>query len=467
MDSSLLFACRRVAAHRAIALAVMAAFASPVAAQSAAPASVSAAVTAPSPAAAPVSAAAPDASPRFTYIDAHDAEIRLQALVDLAAARSALVAAGEREAAASRSDADETRGARFPQVGVTARAAFAGAETPWLGNGRQTAAGVNAALPVLDFGRQSALEDWRKRLAEAAQLGADATREAVALEAVSTALERERLRAQAGVQRQYAARMAAIAARIEEIVATDRGRASELVQARKTQLQADIARETALAGARQIEARLKKLLGSDLALAEGIAPALIGAPDFEQFSADARDTREIRQLRAQADAADHYSDAVRAGQLPQVSLTAAKSIGRNGELNAGSWIAGVQLSYTLFSGQSDVAARRAALSRVLAAQERTSEAIASRQAQLLEAFDVLAASFERARAYGEVLRASDEVREATFRQWAELGRRSLFDVMSAEGDHYALRGAYLNALYDGYVANARLRSLGPGLVRGR
>jgi adhesin transport system outer membrane protein len=41
----------------------------------------------------------------------------------------------------------------------------------------------------------------------------------------------------------------------------------------------------------------------------------------------------------------------------------------------------------------------------------------------------------------------------------------LFDVMSAEGDHFNLRVMYVNALHDGYQANAQLRSIGGGLVQ--
>jgi adhesin transport system outer membrane protein len=45
-----------------------------------------------------------------------------------------------------------------------------------------------------------------------------------------------------------------------------------------------------------------------------------------------------------------------------------------------------------------------------------------------------------------------------------LGKRSLFDLMSAESDHFNLRVAYVNALHDGVIASAQLRSLGSGLV---
>ena len=63
-----------------------------------------------------------------------------------------------------------------------------------------------------------------------------------------------------------------------------------------------------------------------------------------------------------------------------------------------------------------------------------------------------------------VLRDSERLRDATLQQWQQLGRRSLFDVMSAESDHFNLRIAYVNALHDGYQASAQLRSLGSGLT---
>ena len=62
-----------------------------------------------------------------------------------------------------------------------------------------------------------------------------------------------------------------------------------------------------------------------------------------------------------------------------------------------------------------------------------------------------------------MVRNSDRVRGFTLQQWQQLGRRSLFDVMSAESEHYNLRVAYVNALHDGQQASALLRSLGLGI----
>ena len=73
-------------------------------------------------------------------------------------------------------------------------------------------------------------------------------------------------------------------------------------------------------------------------------------------------------------------------------------------------------------------------------------------------------AIDRARRVGAVLRDSEQVRNFTLQQWQQLGRRSLFDVMGAESDHFNLRISYVNALHDGQQLNANLLSLGRGVT---
>jgi adhesin transport system outer membrane protein len=331
-------------------------------------------------------------------------------------------------------------------------------------NGKQTSLALNVGAPLVDFGRTSHLIDWRERLADVAQMGFASTREQVVLDAVSTALERNRYRLQAQVYQQYARKMSCLVNVLEQIVAEDKGRASELIQARKTQLQAEISRDTAIAQVRQIESRLRKLVGNDFQPGDGITVPLMPVPDLLDITRQLLDNSEIRQLHMQADALDSYAKAVSAGQKPQLNWLISKTAGRAGTVDSGSWTAGVTLSYTIFNGYSDQAAMRAALKRAEAAREREAELVNTRQAKAVEIYDAASSAFTRAKSYSVVLRDSDRVRDNTFRQWSELGRRSLFDVMSAESDHYNLRIAYVNALHDGYEANAQLRSLGKGLA---
>jgi outer membrane protein, adhesin transport system len=55
------------------------------------------------------------------------------------------------------------------------------------------------------------------------------------------------------------------------------------------------------------------------------------------------------------------------------------------------------------------------------------------------------------------------LRNATLQQWQQLGRRSLFDVIGAESEHYGLRLSYVNALHDTQQLNANLLALGRGI----
>lgn len=397
-------------------------------------------------------------------LQADDPVTQLQAVVREASRRSAEVSAAQLEAQAAGSDLDEAKGARYPQVAVSGRAGRGASDIDLPTNGKQTSLALNVGSPLVDFGRTSYTIDWRARLADVAQLGLASTREQVVLDAVSTALERNRYRLQAQVYQQYARKMSCLVNVLEQIVAEDKGRASELVQARKTQLQAEISRDTAIAQTRQIEARLRKMIGNDFQPGDGITVPLMPVPDLLQITRELLDNSDIKQLQSQADALDSYAKAVSAGQKPQLNWLISKTAGRSGSVNAGSWTAGVSLSYTIFNGFSDQAAMSAALKRADAAREREAELLSTRQAKAVEVHDAAASAFTRAKSYAVVLRDSDRVRDNTFRQWSELGRRSLFDVMSAESDHYNLRIAYVNALHDGYEANAQLRSLGKGLV---
>ena len=73
-------------------------------------------------------------------------------------------------------------------------------------------------------------------------------------------------------------------------------------------------------------------------------------------------------------------------------------------------------------------------------------------------------AFDRLKRVGLVLRGSDRLRNFTLQQWQQLGKRSLFDVIAAESDHYNLRLQHVNALHEGQQMNAMLISLSAGLT---
>lgn len=394
-------------------------------------------------------------------------QAQLQLIAREAAKRSALVGAAKLLADAAAYDIEETRGATLPQISMngTLGPAYSRYAGETLKKGSQITGTLNASGVIYDGGRLNALTQYRREMAGAAQYGLQATREQVVLEAVSTALERNRYRTQAKVYQQYARKMSCLVEALEQIVEVDRGRASELVQARKTQAQAELARDNALTTSRQVEIRLRKLVGDQANIGEGIAGPLTQTMEAGEIIRLLEQSNEMQQMRLQAEGAMRYAESVEAGQKPQVSWVANSTGGVQGDTKSLAVQGGLSVSYNLFNGGSDKAASAAAARRAEAARRQYEETLNTKTSRAFEVQELASGAFDRARRYVDVLKDSERVRNSTFQQWSQLGKRSLFDVMSAEGDHFNLRVAYVNALHDGYQANAQLRSMGGGLMR--
>lgn len=404
--------------------------------------------------------------PAFAQPPLMDPQLQLQTLAREAVRRSAQIGAVKLLVEAAQYDVDETRGAGLPQMtvnGMVGPGTSRYSNVDW-NHGLYASASVNVSGLLYDGGRNKQLTQWRRELAGAAKFSLQTAREQVVLEAVSTAVERNRYRLQAQVFQQYVRKMGCLVDALEQIVSEDRGRASELVQARKTQAQAELQRDNALAISRQIEIRLRKLIGDQVPPSDGISSPLTLTQDVGEVLRLAEQNTELRQLRAQADASQRYAEAVDAGQKPQVNWVVSSTGSNTGDTKALTAQAGLSFSYSVLNGGSAKAAAAAAAKRADSARQQYDEYMNTRVARIAEVHDSAISSFDRAKRYVEVLKDSDRVRSYTFQQWSQLGRRSLFDVMSAEGDHFNLRIAYVNALHDGYQANAQLRSMGAGLT---
>ena len=319
---------------------------------------------------------------------------------------------------------------------------------------------------LYDGGRSDRLVDWRTQIAEAARLGQLNLQEQLALNTVALSLERSRYRMQAQVWGHYVRKMGCLVDALEQIVAADKGRLSELVQVQKSLQQAELSQVQSVSAARQIEVRLRRLVGDGLPGNEGMSSILLAVPDLPTLQAQAERSTEIAQLDAQAAAMAEYARAVQASGKPQLSW----SVGANQSLNLGGTAgrasglnAGVTFNMPLIT-PGLAASTDAARKRAQAATLQRADALESRLARLAETHEQAVSAFDRVRRTGEVLRDSERVRNFTLQQWQQLGRRSLFDVMGAESDHYNLRVAYVNALHDGQQMNTILVSLGQGLI---
>ncbi|NUP86587.1 MAG: TolC family protein, partial [Burkholderiaceae bacterium] len=121
------------------------------------------------------------------------------------------------------------------------------------------------------------------------------------------------------------------------------------------------------------------------------------------------------------------------------------------------------LNVPLWSPGSHAAAD-AALKRALAAQRAGDDALEVRRHRVTDLHDQARTALERERLTAAVVRDSAQLYGYTLQQWQQLGRRSLFDVMAAESDHFGLRIAQENARHDAQQLNANLHALGGGLL---
>lgn len=412
----------------------------------------------------PSEGAAP-AEPPVPVVAEGDLASALRPLAQRAASRSNELGAARLLAEAAQYDLRETEAGRMPQVGLTGNLGGSGGRVG--GQTRDTAhvasLGVSVSGRVYDWGRLDQLSAWRRALADSARISSTLAREQVMLSALVAVADLARYRAHAQVYGRYVQSLDCLVSSLEQIVAVDRGRGSELLQARKTRAQAELARDVALAQVRQIGLRLDKLLGPGHE--GGLSSPMVArwVPDRERVMQVIADAPELQQLRAQVEAAERYAASIEAGRKPQFFWSVNGADAQQGDTRATSWQAGVGVSYSLYSGRADESALLASLRRAQAAREQHEGVLATRRAQAAELHDAASTAFGRADQYALILRDSEQVRRATIQQWAQLGRRSLFDVMSAESEHFNLQVAQVNALYDGFLSTLQLQALGPGL----
>ncbi len=395
---------------------------------------------------------------------ASESRTTLLALVRSAIHHSNAVGAARLLAEAAAIDIDEERSARLPQVTLNGSAGGldAGAPNTASTHGGQYQGSVSAGGPIFDFGRIEALSTWRTHLAEAARLGEISAQEQVALQTVSLALDRSRFVVEAQVYDQYAKKMACLVGALQDIVSADRGRMSELVQARKTQQQAELMRDQTLSQKRLTEVRLRRFVGDELPPADGLTPVLIDTPSLPDLVTIAARTTDIVALDEQANAQDAYVRAILDGQKPQIGwlIAATKSAGAGPSRQVSG---AITLSVPLFNPAINYTTS-AARKRAEAARLQREDALEERKERLAEVHEQAEHAMDRARHVVEILHNSEKVRESTLEQWQALGRRSLFDVMAAEGDHYSTRVQYVDAIFDTQQSNALLWSLGLGLA---
>jgi len=390
----------------------------------------------------------------------------LSRLVREAVARSAEVAGQIGSSRAYRQDQRQAEAGSAPQLGLSGSAVWGRSRNDLYGGSDASQAGLGLTLsaPLYDGGRVRAEAGYYQGLAEAGELGVVAVREQVALETLLGAIERRRQQRLLAVWDRQVARMQCLVHQIGQIVELDRGRGSERVQAGKSLRQAELSRAETGAQLRQSEVRLQRLAG--------VSPAQADLPDMlpDDLPDDAlplealAETPELRQLQRQAEALDRYVEALQAAQAPQLRWQVGATQARQPGLGSANWNAGVVLNMTLADGGAAVAGVQAAVERAEATRRQREARLEDRTRQLLALQETAQAAQARRDRLDALLIDSDQLRRATFEQWARLGRRSLFDLISAETEHYQLQLGRVQAEHELLAARLQMRALSPGLL---
>jgi adhesin transport system outer membrane protein len=395
-------------------------------------------------------------------------------LVNDALVRSNGLGAARLLAEATEQDIEEARAARKPQASLMGSVAPALISASTVTGGQlQVNAGVSISQTIYDGGRGERMVDWRVQQSEAARLGLLSIQEQITLSTASLAFERSRFRMQAVIYGQNMRKMTCLVQALEAIVEADKGRLSELVQARKQRGLAELQQAQAVSQARQVEAKLRRMAGDGLPSVAGFSTLMLAVPDLSQVLSAAERSADIGAMDANAAGLREIARVVEASAKPQVSWNlggsatvaggSAALVGNSGNSRNLSLSAGVTVNIPLLNpsvGYSIQGARK----RAEAATFQRAEALESRRQRIVETHEQAGAAFERVRRVALVLRDSEQLRNFTLQQWQQMGRRSLFDVIGAESEHYNLRVQYINALHDGEQMNATLTSLGPGLA---
>ena len=374
--------------------------------------------------------------------------------VEAAIGRSPTIFRAQAEQSAAQADIDQAKGQRWPQVDVGTQS-----PTASFGQGEEQSGsgGINVAVttPIYDWGRIRNSIDSRVRLSDAADESLEAEKETTGYEVVTTLVELGKQRIVVDLSQQFADRMEDLVKMLAGIVAVDKGRYSELTQARARLLQAQALRDSADAKARDAEITLRKLVGDRPIPIPRTKEWNIRLGNLDQLLEDAKTHPTVRQAIAETESAELQAKAVRAGGLPQLNWVVSKNTAEDSLGRETPWQTNISMTWGAFRGGSTRAAERAALQRADATRYQTDQQRRDLEFRIRTADHDARTQLERAELYRDLAVESGRIREDFYLQWHHLGKRTLLDVLSAENEHYGNLVNEINNRFDGYQAIVR------------
>jgi adhesin transport system outer membrane protein len=362
---------------------------------------------------------------------------------------------------AAKGDVDQAKGARWPQVQISASSRqLQSGKSDYDNEGTTT---VQMVTPVYDFGAIKHTIASRSKTANAQEEAKAQSEVSVAYNTASGVVELAHQQEALDISDRYVARMRELVNMLAQIAEVDPGRRSEVVQARARLLQAETARAMVQSKLQEQKTTLAKLVGADVT-----APANAKwdwtPVSLDQALAQMGDQPALRQARWEKEAALANAESVKSSRLPKLNWVVGRSTGQNMMDNREPWSTGLAVEWTAFSGGSASAAQRAAYARADAADQKmesTRRESEYRIRNLVEQRDLSAA---REGDYTSLLAESDRVRKMFYDQWYHLGKRTLLDVLIAENDYYSQQMAASDNYYSAKSSDLRIRAETSGLM---
>ena len=373
--------------------------------------------------------------------------------VQAAAERSPLVRRMQAEQQAAVDDIDEAKGQRWPQLGIAMQS-----ETARLGPGKDNVStstqgiNFNVTTPVYDWGRIGKTIESREHLAQAANASIEAELENSAFEVLATMVELGKQRIIIDLGQQYENRMSDLVTMLAGIVAVDKGRSSELTQAKARLLQAQSARDNAQTQATGAEIQLRKLVGERPLMIPRTREWNIRLASLDGLLQHVDDHPNIQRAQSSAEAAQLQAQVVRSTSLPQLNWVISKTTAEDGMGRSQPLQTSLAVSWAAFRGGSTRAAERAALQRAEAGRQEAGQQRMDLEYYIRNASHDARTLLERAELYRDLTAETDQIRKAFYEQWYHLGKRTLLDVLSAESDHFSNQVSEISSRFDGYQA---------------
>ena len=390
-----------------------------------------------------------------TNVIRSDAQIKR--LVQQAMDYSPAIREARYTADAAQQDINAAKGQRLPQVSISSSATTYTGEIPSGSRPDRPYYGVNATVPVYDFGRIAAQVKGREAAFDATNARTAQQNHQVAIETVTTCLEYTKQRALLFAADNYVQAVQKLADMLTQVTDADPGRRGELVQARSRLLQATQARENARSFAREYRIRLERLLGQDKSiLCDGIGPGFLQKPDLEAVRAKVRENPQVKAFNSDYESALRQLDQINASRKPQVQASASHAPVAAGLTNNYYQSFTISVSVPIYDGKILESNERATLERARAAGERIELTIKQIDTDFRERYELATAALRRADEYVSLLEINDRVRKDFFVQWYALGRRSLFELLAIEQEQYTLQQGYFTSLFDGMIGVATI-----------